>query len=255
MPRYRLWIEYDGSPFAGWQRQGDLPSVQGSLERAALALCGQFCEVIGAGRTDSGVHGLGQCAHLDLPKGLAPSKLRDALNAYLRPDPVAVLTAEAVAPDFHARFSALARHYRYRIINRRPPLTLEKNRAWRLARPLDIAAMREAAADLRGRHDFSTFRDSRCQADSPIRTLDRVEIVARAEEIHLEFSARSFLHRQVRSMVGSLAEVGLGRWPQSALREALLARDRARCGQIAPACGLYLVGVDYPGLSTRDNAG
>lgn len=248
MPRYRLWIEYDGGPFAGWQRQGQLPSVQASLERAALALCGMPCEVIGAGRTDSGVHALGQCAHLDLPKSYVPAKIRDALNAFLRPDPVAVLHAEEVSADFHARFSAIARHYRYRIINRRSPLTLETNRAWRLARPLDLAAMREAAADLRGRHDFSTFRDSQCQADSPIRTLDRVEIHAEGNEIHLCFSARSFLHRQVRSMVGSLAEIGLGRWPPEALREALEARDRTRCGQVAPACGLYLIGVDYPDI-------
>lgn len=246
MPRYRLWIEYDGGPFAGWQRQDDLPSVQGSLERAAMALCGQPCDVIGAGRTDSGVHALGQCAHLDTPKPYPPEKLRDALNAWLRPDPVAVLAAEEVSSAFHARFSATTRHYRYRIINRRAPLTLARAHAWRLARPLDLGAMREAAAVLPGRHDFSTFRDSGCQADSPIRTLDHCAIHAEGTEIHLDFSARSFLHRQVRSMVGSLAEIGLGRWPPGAMLEALQARDRARCGQVAPACGLYLVGVDYP---------
>ena len=245
MPRYKLVVEYDGTPFVGWQRQANGRSVQGEIERAAAVLAGGRVLVQGAGRTDAGVHATGQVAHLDLPKSYRLDRLRDALNAHLRPWPVSVLAAEAVDYSFDARGSARRRHYRYRIVNRRPPLALGANRAWLVHRPLDAAAMQDAAQILVGHHDFSTFRDSECQATSPMRTLDRFDVSRRDETIEIEVSARSFLHRQVRSMVGSLEQVGAGRWRAGDLAAALDARDRARCGTVAPASGLYLVRVDY----------
>lgn len=245
MTRYKLTIEYDGGPFHGWQKLGEGPSVQGALARAVLALTGEAREVIGSGRTDSGVHAKGQAAHVDIDKPLAPGRIRDGLNAHLRPDPIAVLSVEAAAPDFHARYDAVRRIYCYRIVCRRAPLTLARGRAWRVPRPLDAGAMGEAAQALIGRHDFTTFRDAQCQAKSPVKTLDRCDVIADGETVAIWCAARSFLHRQVRSMVGSLVEVGLGKWRASDLADALAAKDRARCGPVAPADGLYLMQVDY----------
>lgn len=245
MPRYALTIEYDGSGFLGWQKLGQGASVQASLERAVMRLCGEACDVVGAGRTDSGVHALGQVAHVDLPKAYAPGRVRDALNAHLRPDAVAVLDARAVDDAFHARFSAIRRTYWYRIVNRRADLTLDRGRAWRIAPPLDADAMHAAAQALVGTHDFTTFRDSQCQAKSPVKTLERISISRQGEDLHIWCAARSFLHRQVRSMVGSLVEVGLGKWRPRDLESALGAADRARCGPVAPPDGLHLARVDY----------
>jgi tRNA pseudouridine38-40 synthase len=246
MARYKLTLEYDGTPFSGWQRQDNGPSVQESLERAAAALDEAPVTVYGAGRTDSGVHALGQVAHIDLVKDLAPDKVRDALNYHLKPDPVAVLDAEPVPETFHARFSATKRHYLYRMIDRRPPLTLDRGQVWRVPRPLDAGAMHHAAQALLGQHDFTTFRDAQCQADSPVKTLDAISVSRYGEEVQLTCSARSFLHRQVRSMVGSLVEVGVGKWSARDFKAALDAADRSRCGPVAPPDGLYLVAVDYP---------
>lgn len=251
MPRYKLTLEYDGTPFAGWQRQADLPSVQGAIEAAAELLDENPVIVQGAGRTDAGVHALGQVAHLDLVKDLPAGTVRDALNHHLRADPIAVLDAERVGEDFHARHSALARHYLYRLIDRRPPLTLLKGRVWRFPVPLDAEAMHDAAQCLTGRHDFSTFRDAKCQSESPVKTLDSIRVTRVGAEIHLTCSARSFLHRQVRSVTGSLAEVGWGKWSADDFRAALEAADRARCGPVAPADGLYLTRVDYPADGSR----
>jgi tRNA pseudouridine38-40 synthase len=245
MPRYKLTLEYDGRPFCGWQVQENGASVQGALEAAALALCGEEVRVHGAGRTDAGVHALGQVAHLDLPKAYRADRVRDALNAYLRPHPIAVLAAEDVADDFEARFSAVKRHYLYRIINRRADLAVDLGRAWRVARPLDTDAMHAAAQLLVGRHDFTTFRDTECQAKSPVRTLDTLDVVRNGDDIAITTSARSFLHSQVRSMVGSLMWVGEGRWRAADLASALAARDRTACGIVAPPDGLYLMRVDY----------
>jgi tRNA pseudouridine38-40 synthase len=245
MPRYKLIIEYDGTPFVGWQLQENGPSVQGRLARAIRSFSGEETIPRGAGRTDTGVHALGQVVHMDLFKAWPADKVRDALNAQLRPDPISVLSCERVADDFDARFSATARHYLYRIVNRRSPLALERNRAWHVIYPLDAAAMHEAAQVLVGHHDFSTFRSAECQAASPVKTLDRLAVKWEGEEIRIEASARSFLHNQVRSMVGSLKLVGEGRWTARDLEKALQARDRAACGPVAPACGLYLVKVDY----------
>jgi tRNA pseudouridine38-40 synthase len=246
MPRYKLTLEYDGAPFVGWQRQANGPSVQGALEAALAALCGATIAAHGAGRTDAGVHASGQVAHVDLVKGWDGRRLREALNAHLRPHPIAVLGAEPVDGQFDARHCARMRHYLYRIVNRRAPLTLELGRAWHVKRALDARAMNEAAKALLGRHDFSTFRDSQCQAASPVRTLSRLDVAREGDLVALRVSALSFLHRQVRSMVGSLEHVGAGHWSAEDLKAALAAADRARCGQVAPACGLYLVGVDYP---------
>jgi tRNA pseudouridine38-40 synthase len=245
MPRYALTIEYDGGPFVGWQRQANGQTVQQRLEEAALAINGVPCVVHGAGRTDAGVHALGQVAHLDLRREWRVDRLRDALNAHLRPSPIAVLEARAVGDDFEARFSAIRRHYRYVIRNRRARLALDAGRAWHMARALDVGAMHEAAQLLLGRHDFTTFRASECQANSPIRTLETLDVTRAGDAIVVTTSARSFLHNQVRSMVGSLEHVGSGKWSAADLRAALDAKDRARCGQVAPPQGLYLVAVDY----------
>jgi tRNA pseudouridine38-40 synthase len=245
MPRYKLTIEYDGGPFVGWQVQDTGPSVQGALVAAIEAFCGERAKVSGAGRTDAGVHALGQVAHVDLAKAWDPETVRDAITAHLRPLPVAVLAAEAVADAFDARFSAVKRHYRYRIVNRRGDLTLDRGRAWRVARPLDDAAMHVAAQRLVGHHDFTTFRHTDCQAKSPLKTLDRLGVVREGEEVRIEASARSFLHTQVRSMVGALVAVGEGRWSADDLSAALAARDRKACAAVAPPDGLYLVKVDY----------
>ena len=245
MPRYKLTIEYDGAPFVGWQVQDNGPSVQGVLAAAVAAFCGEHVHVQGAGRTDAGVHALGQVAHLDLAKAWDADTVRDAVNAHLRPHPVAVLASELVTEDFDARRSATKRHYLYRIVNRRADLALDVARAWRTPRPLDIAAMQEGARRLLGRHDFTTFRAAECQAKSPIKTLDRLDVERDGEEVRIHAAARSFLHRQVRSMVGSLVEVGDGRWSADDLARALAARDRAACGEVAPPQGLYLVRVDY----------
>jgi tRNA pseudouridine38-40 synthase len=245
MPRYKLTIEYDGTPFVGWQVQDNGMSVQGVVADAVLAFAGERAAVGGAGRTDAGVHALGQVAHVDLAKDWPPDTVRDALNAHLRPHPVAVLLAERVADDFDARFSAIRRHYRYRIINRRADLALEVQRAWRVPRPLDATAMHDAAQRLVGRHDFTTFRSTECQAKSPVKTLDRLDVTRDGDEVDVIAVARSFLHNQVRSMVGSLVHVGEGKWSTDDLAAALAARDRAACGQVAPPQGLYLVRVEY----------
>jgi tRNA pseudouridine38-40 synthase len=245
MPRFKLTLEYDGAPFVGWQRQGNGLSVQEALEGAILAMTAERAIAHGAGRTDAGVHALGQVAHVDLERDWAPFRLGEGLNALLHPHPVAVLGVERVSEDFDARHSASARHYRYRIANRRAPLTFERRQAWRVKPRLDAAAMHAAARVLIGRHDFSTFRDSQCQAKSPIRTLDRLDVRGDGDELLFEASARSFLHRQVRSMVGSLVEVGTGRWSVGQFKAAFEAADRSRCGPVAPAHGLYLTRVDY----------
>jgi tRNA pseudouridine38-40 synthase len=248
VPRYRLIIEYDGAAYSGWQRQDNGPSIQGALEEAATALDEAPVLVIGAGRTDAGVHATGQVAHLDLVKTIRAEKVRDAINAHLRPHAIAVLDAFDAPPEFHARFDATARSYLYRIINRRADLALERNRAWRLAAPLDAALMHEAAQALVGRHDFTTFRDANCQADTPVKTLREISVERHDDEIQVRTSARSFLHRQVRSMVGSLVEVGRGRESTNWIAEILAAADRTRCGPVAPADGLYLTGVSYEPL-------
>jgi tRNA pseudouridine38-40 synthase len=245
MPRYKLTIEYDGTPFIGWQVQDSGISVQGVITDAVAAFTGERAVVAGAGRTDTGVHALGQVAHVDLAREWDGGTVRDALNSHLRPHPVAVLTAERVAEDFDARFSAIKRHYLYRVVNRRADLTLEQNRAWRVPRPLDDKAMNEAAQKLVGKHDFTTFRAAECQAKSPVKTLDRLDITRYGDELRIRASARSFLQHQVRSMAGSLIHVGEGKWSADDLASALAARDRARCGQVAPPHGLYLVRVDY----------
>jgi tRNA pseudouridine38-40 synthase len=243
--RFKLTLEYDGAPFQGWQRSATGPSVQSTLEDAVEKLTGTPGEVVGAGRTDAGVHARGQVAHVDIEKPFEGWKLMDALNAHLRPAPIAVLNAEEAASSFHARFDATARAYSYRIINRRAPLTLEHGQAWRVVSALNAAAMHAAAQRLLGNHDFTTFRDAHCQAKSPIKTLDRCEVVRDGDEIHIWCEARSFLHRQVRSMVGTLAEVGLGKMSADDVAAALAAKDRAQCGPVAPADGLYLMRVDY----------
>jgi len=244
--RYHLKLEYDGGPFAGWQRQENGPSVQAALEEAIRKLSGEAVTVTGAGRTDAGVHALGQVAHFDLEKPFAPAKLRDALNHHLRPDPVCVLDVEIVTPDFHARFSASARHYLYRILNRRAPPVLERGRVWHVARELDSDVMHAGAQHLVGQHDFTTFRAAECQALSPVKTLDAVRVRRAGEEIHVEAKARSFLHHQMRSIVGTLKLVGERKWRPRDVAMALEARERARCGPVAAAEGLYLVRVDYP---------
>ncbi|MGZ5824070.1 MAG: tRNA pseudouridine(38-40) synthase TruA [Hyphomicrobium sp.] len=245
MPRYRILVEYDGTPFLGWQRQAQGASVQGALEAALFQFCGEAASVRGAGRTDAGVHALGQVAHFDLAKTWEPFRVREAVNFYLKPAPVVVLDCASADDTFDARYSATARHYRYRILSRRAPPALDYNRVWWVPVALDAEAMATAASALLGRHDFTTFRAAQCQANSPLRTLDRLDVRRSGDEIVVEASARSFLHNQVRSMVGSLKLVGEGKWRASDLKAALETRDRAACGPVATASGLYLVRVDY----------
>ena len=245
MPRYRLTLEYNGGPFVGWQAQANGASVQATLEAAVLALSGEAVRVSGAGRTDTGVHATGQVAHFDLARDFPPDTVRDALNAHLWPAPVSVLAAERAPDDFHARFSATGRRYLYRILDRRTPPALLRGRVWHVKKPLDAEAMHAAAQVLVGHHDFTTFRDAACQANSPLKTLDLAEVRREADEVRLVFAARSFLHRQVRSMTGALAEVGAGRWTAEEVRAALEAADRSACAPVAPAEGLYLTEVLY----------
>jgi tRNA pseudouridine38-40 synthase len=243
--RYKLVVEYDGGGFVGWQRQDNGPSIQAALEDAVAGFCGEQVAVVGAGRTDAGVHALGQVAHLDIAKATTADTLRDALNHHLRPAPIAVLSAEQADEDFHARFSATGRSYLYRIVNRRAPLTLKRGRGWFVPVPLDATAMHEAAQALVGHHDFSSFRAAECQAKTPLKTLDRLDVERHGEEVRVRAGARSFLHRQVRNMVGSLELVGEGKWDRTDLAAALAARDRRAAGPTAPAEGLYLTAVDY----------
>lgn len=245
MPRYRLTIEYDGTPFSGWQRQPDRPSVQQALEEAIAAMSSETVTTQAAGRTDAGVHALGQVAHFDLGKSWDPFRIREALNYHLRPQPVAIIAADAVDDSFEARFSARARHYEYRVLNRRAPPVIERNHVWHLPMPLDADAMDHAAGLILGTHDFTTFRSAECQAKSPLRTLDAFAVRRELDHIVITASARSFLHHQVRSMVGSLKMVGEGKWSPAEFRAALDARDRRRCGAMAPSAGLYLTRVDY----------
>ncbi len=245
MPRYKLTIEYDGSGFSGWQMQEKLPTVQGTLEAALQKLNGQHCLVYGAGRTDAGVHALAQIAHVDLPKTWDLFELRNAINGNVRPHAVCVLEAVEVTENFHARFDAVERRYLYRIQNRRAPPTLDKSRVWNVAAPLDSDAMHEAAQHLIGKHDFTTFRAASCQAQSPVKTLDMLKVSRFGEDIEIEAAARSFLHHQVRSIVGTLKQVGDGKWTARDVQKALAAKDRAACGAVAPPDGLYLVGVSY----------
>ncbi|WP_421884182.1 tRNA pseudouridine(38-40) synthase TruA [Pacificispira sp.] len=245
MQRWKITIEYDGGPFVGWQRQTNGPSVQAALEDAAFAFCGERVLVQGAGRTDTGVHALAQVAHLDIERATDAKTVRDAINQHLKPDPVAVLGAEAVPQDFHARFSATGRSYLYRILNRRAPAVLDHGRVWAVPQELDAASMHEAAQVLVGRHDFTSFRASECQADSPVRTLDRLDVSRRGEEIHIVAEARSFLHHQIRNFAGTLERVGRGRWTARDVADVLDARDRAAAGPTAPPQGLYLTGVCY----------
>ena len=247
MPRYRLTLEYDGTPYVGWQRQDNGPSVQAAVEAAVRGFSGETVRVRGAGRTDAGVHARGQVAHIDLERDWPADTVLNAVNAHLRmaAEAVAVLEARRVDETFDARFSALKRHYLYRIVNRRAPLALDGRRAWQVPRPLDAAGMHSAAQVLVGRHDFTTFRSAQCQASSPVRTLDRLDVVRSGDIIEIGASARSFLHNQIRSFVGTLKEVGEGKWTAPDIARALAARDRAACGPLAPPQGLYFLRVDY----------
>lgn len=245
MPRYRIVIEYDGTPFVGWQIQAEGRSIQGRITEAIQRFCGEAVSLRGAGRTDAGVHARGQVAHFDLARAWEPFKVREALNFHLKPDPIVVLEAELAAPDFDARFSATRRRYLYRILARKAPPALDRNRVWWVPRPLDGERMQEAAAHMLGRHDFTTFRASGCQAASPVKTLDRLDVRRDGDEILIEAEARSFLHHQVRSLTGSLKHVGEGRWTPADMKAALEARDRSRCGALAPSRGLYLMAVGY----------
>jgi tRNA pseudouridine38-40 synthase len=244
--RWRLTIEFDGGPLMGWQRQDHGPSVQQALEDAIHRMTGELTAVHAAGRTDAGVHALAMSAHTDIAKTLTEHRLREGLNALVRPHPISVLAVEQVAEDWHARFSCIGRKYLYRILNRRAPPVLDRGRVWHIPVQLDAEAMAEGAAMLVGRHDFTTFRSVHCQSDSPVKTLDRLEVIRRGEEIHVEAAARSFLHHQVRSMVGCLALVGRGQWQPDDMRRALEARDRAELGLNAPSEGLYFVEAVYP---------
>jgi tRNA pseudouridine38-40 synthase len=245
--RFRFVIEYDGAPYLGWQSQAEGRGVQDAVERAIGKMNEGQRRLIVAGRTDAGVHALGQVAHVDLAKDWDPFVLMTALNAHLEQadEAISILECARAEPNFSARLHARQRHYRYRILNRRAPPALERRRVWHITKPLDVPAMREAAQTILGKHDFTTFRAARCQAKSPIRTLERLDVIARGEEVHIEASARSFLHHQVRSMVGTLEKIGRGSWPVSAMREVLDARDRARCGPVAPPDGLYFLRVEY----------
>ena len=247
MARYKLTIEYDGTNYAGWQRQDGLRTIQAAIETAIHAFSGEIVTLSGAGRTDAGVHASGQVAHVDLTKDWRADQVRDALNAHLvmNEDNVAILHAEKVTDDFDARFSATKRHYHFIILNRRSPAVLQNNRVWWVPKKLDATAMHDAAQRLLGKHDFTTFRSSQCQAKSPIRTLDRLDVIRNGDHIDIYASARSFLHNQIRSFAGSLMEVGSGRWTADDLTSALEAKDRKRCGVVAPPSGLYLTQVDY----------
>jgi tRNA pseudouridine38-40 synthase len=250
MPRYKLTIEYDGTNFVGWQKQPDASSIQSELEAAVLKFCGEPVEVCGAGRTDAGVHATGQIAHIDLPKEMDGFKIAQGINFHMQQGGettklISVLSAEEVPADFHARFSATRRHYIYRIINRRSRLALDRNRAWQITEDLDITAMQEGAKYLLGQHDFTSFRDADCQAKSPIKTLDRLEISRHGDVVEIYTHARSFLHHQVRNMVGTLSLVGKGKWSSDQVKAALEAKDRAAAGPTAPPDGLYLTQVEY----------
>ncbi|HQN53416.1 MAG TPA: tRNA pseudouridine(38-40) synthase TruA [Novosphingobium sp.] len=247
MTRFALTLEFDGTPFHGLQRQAHGPSIQQAVEEAAQRVTGERVVLHAAGRTDAGVHALAMPVHVDIAKDIAPFRLMEALNHHLRPDPIAVLACEVKADDWHARFSCLGRSYLYRIANRRAPLTLDRGRAWQVAQPLDEAAMHRAAQALVGRHDFTTFRSVQCQAADPVKTLDRLSVERVGEEVHIRAEARSFLHHQVRSMVGCLALVGMRRWPEDRMAQALAARDRQALGLNAPSEGLYFVRALYPG--------
>jgi tRNA pseudouridine38-40 synthase len=246
MTRFALTLEFDGTPFHGLQRQTNGPSVQQSIEDALHRITGEDATLHSAGRTDAGVHALGMRSHVDLTKDIAPFRLMEALNAHLRPDPIAVTACEVVPEDWHARFSCTGRRYLYRIVNRRAPLALQRDRAWQVATPLDADAMHRAAQVLVGRHDFTTFRSVHCQAPDPVKTLDLLSVERVGEEVHIHAAARSFLHHQVRSMVGCLKLVGTGTWDAARLAAALAARDRAALGLNAPAHGLYFVAATYP---------
>jgi tRNA pseudouridine38-40 synthase len=245
MPRYKLITEYDGTNFVGWQRQENGSSIQTLIEGAAKAFCGEDLTIHSAGRTDAGVHAIAMTAHLDIEKDYPPDTVRDAINQHMRPAPVAILSAEKASDDFHARFSCVRRAYEYRIVNRRAPLALDAGRAWRVSPPLDADAMHEAAQALVGKHDFTTFRAAACQADTPVKTLHESSVSRIGEEVVVRCAARSFLHHQVRSMTGSLVEVGRGKWRARDLKAALEAKDRTRCAQVAPPEGLYFVRADY----------
>ncbi|MDI1363431.1 MAG: tRNA pseudouridine(38-40) synthase TruA [bacterium] len=245
MPRYRLLVEYDGRPYCGFQAQATLPSVQGAIETAVTAFSGQTIRIAAAGRTDTGVHATGQVVQVDLERDWPAQTVMNALNAHLTHEAVSILDCQIAEGDWHARFSANERRYLYRILSRRGPPALDQGKVWHVKKPLDAKAMHAAAQVLVGLHDFTTFRDMRCQAKSPLKTLDIARVRRVGEEVLLDFEARSFLHRQVRSMTGTLVEVGIGRWTVDDVREALEARDRTACGPVAPADGLYLVGVGY----------
>lgn len=250
MTRFALTLEFDGTPFLGLQRQAVGPSVQQAVEEAAQRVTGEVVTLHSAGRTDTGVHALAMRSHLDIAKPIEPFRLMEALNAHLRPNPVAVTACQAVPDDWHARFSCIGRSYLYRIVNRRAPPTLDRDRVWQVAQPLDAEAMHRAAQALVGHHDFTTFRSVQCQSASPVKTLDLLSVERAGEEVHIRAAARSFLHHQVRSMVGCLALVGMGRWREEQLAEALAARDRAALGLNAPPHGLYFVRAVYPGEET-----
>lgn len=251
MTRFAFTVEYDGRPFMGWQRQAHGPSVQQAIEEAIHAVTGEAAVLHCAGRTDAGVHGLAMRAHADIAKAITPFRLMEALNARLRPDPVAILTCDIVPENWHARFSCIGRAYVYRIVNRRAPLTFEKGLAWQIPQHLDEAAMARAAALLVGKHDFTTFRSAHCQSDSPVKTLDRLDVIREGDRIAVHAEARSFLHHQVRSMVGCLALVGMGRWSIEDMGAALAAADRSTLGLNAPPDGLYFVRADYPAASSE----
>jgi tRNA pseudouridine38-40 synthase len=245
MTRYKLTIEYDGGPYNGWQSQTNGRAVQDAVTKAVRAYCQEEAEVFAAGRTDTGVHALGQVVHLDLERGDTADRVRDAINFHLKPAPISVIASETVSEEFHARFAATRRHYLYRIINRRAPLTLDLGQAWQVPVPLDADAMHAAAQALVGKHDFTTFRSVHCQAKSPLRTMDEISVSRYGDEIEVICRARSFLHNQVRSIVGSLKYVGEGKWRPREMEAALKAKDRSRCGPVAPPGGLYLTAVDY----------
>ncbi len=246
MPRYRITIEYSGTPFVGWQTQNNGPSVQSALQQAIQRFSQETVRVRGAGRTDTGVHALGQVAHFDLEKNWDPLRIREAMNYHLRPDPIAIITCSHAPEEFDSRYSATMRHYLYRILNRRPQPTLDKNRVWHVAIPLNHQAMNEAAQVLVGHHDFTTFRASACQANSPMRTLSQLVVERHDDEIHIRACARSFLHNQVRSLTGTLKMVGEGKWTKQDVKRALESCDRTACAAVAPPDGLYLLKVDYP---------